>query len=180
MHCRTVIISLTGTPGTGKTTVGKLLEQRGMHTIELSDLIKERNLYDSFDAERNSYDVDPEVLDEAISAMKITDDCVLIGHLSHYLTCDKIIVLRCKPSILAKRLNSRGWKESKVKENIEAEALDVILIEAVETDREVSEIDTSNLSAEEVCDATIKIKAGETANYVPGNIDWSEEVLEWY
>ena len=102
-----MIISLTGTPGTGKTTVGKLLQQRGIRTIELGDLVKEKKLYDSFDSERGSYDVDPDVLDDAVSAMNITEDCVLIGHLAHFVSCDRIIVLRCSPEVLADRLKSR-------------------------------------------------------------------------
>ena len=175
-----MIISLTGTPGTGKTTVGKLLQQGGIRTIELGDLVKEKKLYDSFDSERGSYDVDPDVLDDAVSAMNITEDCVLIGHLAHFVSCDRIIVLRCSPEVLADRLKSRGWKESKVRENVEAEALDVILIEATETETEVSEINTTEMSAEEVCDAVLRIKSGDTSNYAPGNIDWSEEVLKWY
>lgn len=180
MHCAIVIISLTGTPGTGKTTVGKLLQQKGMKIIELGDLVKEKRLYDSFDSERDSYDVDPDVLDDAISAMNISEDCVLIGHMAHCVSCDKIIVLRCSPSVLADRLKSRGWKESKVKENIEAEALDVILVEATETETEVSEINTTEMSAEEVCDAILRIKSGDVSDYAPGSIDWSEEVLKWY
>ena len=63
---------------------------------------------------------------------------------------------------------------------MEAEALDVILIEATETETEVSEINTTEMSAEEVCDAVLRIKSGDTSNYAPGSIDWSEEVLKWY
>lgn len=175
-----MIVSLTGTPGTGKTTVGKLLEKQGIHTIELGDLIKEKKLYVSFDAERDSYDVDPEILENEIKSMKISDDCILIGHLSHLISSDMIIVLRCRPAILHERLKLRNWKESKIRENLEAEALDVILVESTETDAEVFEINTTEMTAEEVSEAVLKIMSGDVADYALGNIDWSEEVLEWY
>ncbi len=64
-------------------------------------------------------------------------------------------------------------------ENAEAEALDVILVESVETGREVYEIDTTAISAEAAADAVVMILAGEKEKYAIGNIDWSEEALNW-
>jgi broad-specificity NMP kinase len=66
-----------------------------------------------------------------------------------------------------------------VAENAEAEALDVILVESVETGREVYEIDTTGISPEETADAVFEILAGEKKKYAIGNIDWSEEALDW-
>ena len=90
-----------------------------------------------------------------------------------------VIVLRCRPSVLAKRLKARGYPDRKVAENAEAEALDVILVESVETGREVYEIDTTNITPEEAADAVMSILAGEKEKYAIGNIDWSEEALDW-
>ena len=44
-----------------------------------------------------------------------------------------MIVLRCHPDRLRERLGERGADEAKIDENAEAEALDVILSEAVES-----------------------------------------------
>jgi len=50
-----MLIGLTGTPGTGKTSVSKLLEtRRGWKVIYLNDLIKEEHLYSEVDEERDS------------------------------------------------------------------------------------------------------------------------------
>jgi len=74
----------------------------------------------------------------------------------------------------------RGWADAKVRENMEAEALDVILVEAVESERETVEIDTTEMSKDQVADAVEDVLAGEREKYAVGNIDWSQEVLGWY
>lgn len=181
-HCPAsiVIVSITGTPGTGKSSVGGTLASRGHQIIELGDFVKEHGLYDSYDAARGSYNVDPEVLDAALRGHLPEGIVFLIGHLAHLVTCDLIVVLRCRPSVLAKRLESRGWSAAKVRENAGAEALDVILVESVETSAAVAEIDTTAIPLEEVADAVEQVLAGEKEKYAVGNVDWSAEVLEWF
>lgn len=124
--------------------------------------------------------MDISALDKAISEDQGLKDAILVGHLSHHLTVDLIVVLRCRPSVLAIRLGERGYSQDKVKENVEAEALDVILIEAVETDRPVLEVDTTTKEVPEVVAAMEDILAGEREKYAIGHIDWSEEVLGWF
>lgn len=173
-------IALSGTPGTGKTSVGKALAVRGHAVFEVNDLAKERGLLGRLDRRRSTREVDVEALDRALEEWRPSHRVILVGHLSHLMTVDLIIVLRCRPSIVAERLRARGYSEGKVRENAEAEALDVILVEAVETGREVREIDTSSISAEDTADAFEEILAGEKEKYAVGHIDWSEEVLGWF
>jgi adenylate kinase len=172
-------LALTGTPGTGKSTIARILATRGLSIIELGDLAKEKDLLEEFDLDRDTYEVDVERLDRAIGETEEGGTTVLVGHLSHLVTCDMIIVLRCRPSVLAARLRARGYPETKVAENAEAEALDVILVESVETGREVYEVDTTNITEEEAADAVVSILAGEKEKYAIGKIDWSEEALDW-
>jgi adenylate kinase len=172
-------LALTGTPGTGKSTVARILASRGLRIIELGDLAKEKDLLEEFDRDRGTYEVDVEKLDRAIGEAVNGGTTVLVGHLSHLVTSDMIIVLRCPPSVLAARLRARGYSERKVAENAQAEALDVILVESVETGREVYEVDTTNITEQEAADAVISILAGENEKYAVGNIDWSEEALDW-
>ncbi|HEY3421052.1 MAG TPA: adenylate kinase family protein [Methanomassiliicoccales archaeon] len=174
-----VKLALTGTPGTGKSTVAKILASRGLKIIELGDLAKEKKLLERFDRKGGTYEVDVKKLDLAAGEIGATGTTILVGHLSHLIASDLIIILRCRPSVLAERLRSRGYPERKVAENAEAEALDVILVESVETGREVYEIDTTIISPEETADAIMKILAGEKEKYAIGNIDWSEEALDW-
>jgi adenylate kinase len=150
-----------------------------MKVTELGDLAKEKNLLGKLDRRRGTYEVDVEKLDLAVAETEAGQTTILVGHLSHLITSDMVIVLRCRPSVLAARLRSRGYPEQKVAENAEAEALDVILVESVETGREVYEIDTTGISPEETADAILEILAGEKEKYAIGNIDWSEEALDW-
>ncbi len=175
-----MIVSITGTPGTGKSSAGGVLAARGHKVIELGDLIREHRLYDGLDEERGSLEVDPDLLAERLPALLPSGDVILVGHLSHLVPADLIVVLRCRPSVLVKRLGSRGWPGPKVQENMEAEALDVILIESVESERETVEIDTTAMTTAQVADAVEEILAGEREKYAVGNIDWSQEVLGWY
>jgi adenylate kinase len=174
-----VKLALTGTPGTGKTTVATILASKGLKVVELGELAKQQKLLEKLDRKRGTYEVDVEKLDRAVSGMDADPTTVLVGHLSHLVTSDMVIVLRCRPSVLAARLKARGYPERKVAENAEAEALDVILVESVETGRDVFEIDTTNISAEEAAGAVLSILAGEKEKYAIGNIDWSEEALDW-
>lgn len=175
-----VLIALSGTPGVGKSTVATTLSEKGLVVVELSRVIKEKNLMGAFDEARGTYEVDVDRLDIEISEFHSGDPLILVGHLSHLLSVELIIILRCSPSLLKERLSGRGWGESKVHENMEAEACDVILIEALDSGVEVCEIDTTDLSPLAVVDAVEEILQGEREKYAPGNIDWSEEVLGWF
>jgi len=82
--------------------------------------------------------------------------------------------------VLEARLKSRGWGDAKVRENMEAEAVDVILVEAVDGDADVAEVDATEMTPEEVADAVEAIMAGERERYAVGGVDWSDEVMSWY
>jgi adenylate kinase len=174
-----VKLSLTGTPGTGKSTVAKILASKGLKVIELGDLAKDKGLLEKLDRKRGTYEVDVKRLDKAVGELDSEPTTILVGHLSHLVSTDIVVVLRCRPSVLASRLKARGYPDRKVAENAGAEALDVILVESVETGREVFEVDTTGITSEEAAEAVMSILAGEKEKYAIGNIDWSEEALDW-
>ena len=45
------------------------------------------------------------------------------GHLSHNLPVDAVVLLRCEPEIIRRRLNERGYPKLKVEANVEWELL---------------------------------------------------------
>jgi adenylate kinase len=176
----TMRIALTGTPGAGKSSVGAILRAHGLTVIEVSDIASEAGLLHERDESRGSFEVDLDELEYATDRRLADVDAILVGHLSHLVRHDLCIVLRCSPSVLRSRLEGRGWSASKVNENVEAEALDSILVEALEEEGPVLEVDTSKKGPAEVADAVMEILAGKTEKYQPGHIDWSGEVLQWY
>lgn len=175
-----MIVAVSGTPGTGKSTLAETLGRKGHRVVDVGDFAKEMGIVSGRDAKRRSLEVDVEELDLALRKELPSGAVFLVGHLSHLLTVDLIIVLRCNPSVLRDRLKKRRWSARKIQENIEAEACDVILIEALERSKDVCEIDTTDLSLEEVAAAVDDILAGKREKYAFGNIDWSMEVLSWY
>jgi adenylate kinase len=90
------------------------------------------------------------------------------------------IVLRCRPSVLRARLETRGWSPAKVRENVESEAIDGILQEAVGRLPFVFEIDTTDATPSETAEVILAILQGETKGHEPGSVDWTSEVLSWY
>jgi adenylate kinase len=169
-------IAVTGTPGVGKTTA--CFKVKGVRVVQVNELVDELGLASGYDRKRKTKEVDVAKLARAVSVLG--EDILLEGHLSHLLKPDLAIVLRCSPKVLRRRLKKKGWPDQKVRENVEAEAVDVVLIEAIENVPEVCEIDTTDMKHAEVARAIESIIAGEREKYRVGNVDWSEEVLSWF
>ena len=173
-------IFLTGTPGVGKTTVSKLLAKKlSAKVININELVKEKSLYIGLDEKRNSVIVDLKKLCKEIN--KIASDkniWIVEGHLSHLChSADFVIVLRLHPSHLKKRLEKRGYNKSKIMENVEAEALGVCTHEALSIHGDkVHEIDTTNLSPNDVCNLIVEIINGKKI-FKPGKIDFLEDFV---
>jgi len=162
-------IALTGTPGTGKTTVAALLPYR---VVDINALVK-AGMNFGIDPERGCLDADMDALAKHLAKLDSDDTTILEGHFSHHFA-DWSIVLRLSPSVLGPRLEARGYSVQKKRENLEAEALDVILVEAVELCGRVDEIDTTEKSPQEVAELVARIIQGKL-NLAPGQADWLYE-----
>jgi len=173
-----VLVALTGTPGTGKSSVAAELERRGYFIVHLDRLAEERKLVTGYDAVRGTKEVDVEALDREVRVQAKVG--FLVSHYSHLLSVNLATVLRCHPRVLADRLRARGWPEAKVRENVEAEAIDAITQEAAGRLPFVYEIDTTSATPEAVAGVVLEILQGKVAGREPGHVDWSDEVLSWY
>ena len=75
------------------------------------------------------------------------------------------------------RLKKREWPDSKIQENVEAEALDLCTFESVEIHGDkVHEVDTSDLDVDDVSEIIIQILNGNK-QLPPGKINFLEELF---
>ncbi|MCX6673522.1 MAG: adenylate kinase family protein [Methanothrix sp.] len=162
-------IALTGTPGTGKTTVAGLLPYQ---VIDINALVKAGMNFGK-DPERGCLEADMGALAEHLAKLDCDDTIILEGHFSHHFA-DWSIVLRLAPFVLKSRLEARGYSAQKIRENLEAEALDVILVEAVELCAQVDEINTTGKRSQEVAEQVARIIQGKL-RLSPGQVDWMND-----
>ncbi|CAD5113625.1 DgyrCDS2788 [Dimorphilus gyrociliatus] len=135
-------IMITGTPGTGKSTLGRELADRtGLKYINVGELAKENNFFDGFDQ-----DLVCPVIDEDRVIDEMEEDMNDGGVVVDYHGCDffpkrwfdLVIVLRTDNTKLYERLEKRGYKGKKLRENIECEIFGTLLEEAQEAyDRQI-------------------------------------------
>ncbi|KAL3489461.1 DUF1671-domain-containing protein [Aspergillus germanicus] len=125
------------TPGVGKTVhCEQLAQDTGLRHLSINQIAKDRGCYDTYDEELKTWIVDEDKLLDAIE-----DEVLQGGFLIDWHACDLfpkswidlVVVLRCpSTSVHYDRLSSRGYHETKLQENLDAEIFAVLLEEARE------------------------------------------------
>jgi len=138
--------ALSGTPGTGKSSVARALPP-ALLGVELADLSYG---FGGRAAGRFVTEVDLPALARFVRRARPSGPVVLAGHLAHRLPVRGIAVLRCHPARLARRLRARPLSDDARRDNVVCEAIDLLAAEARGTGRPVVEIDTTDLRPEEV------------------------------
>jgi len=150
-----ILCYLTGTPGTGKSTVANILADR-VHAsvIEINDLIIKEGHFWGYDIHRDSLIIDEGRLFVSITErVEEKENHILVGLPMDLrgLSLLSIIVLRCDIATLRRRLVPRGYSSEKVEENIQSEIMGIILDQMVSwfPNTPILEIDTTYRSPEE-------------------------------
>lgn len=148
-------ILITGTPGTGKSTMAQALvaQAPALRLIEVSQLVKDKQLHDGWDEEYQTY-----ILDEDRLLDELEDELEAGGVVVEYHAAelfperwfDLVLVLRCDNTVLYGRLESRSYPEKKLRENVEAEIMQVILDEARESYAEEIVVELPSSSIEDI------------------------------
>ncbi|MFO8050247.1 MAG: adenylate kinase family protein [Thermoplasmatota archaeon] len=188
-----MIISLCGTPGVGKTTVAKMLSKQGWAVIDLKEFLSSSGLF-KVDRVTGELIVDVDIARDHLKD-ELTDlksDIIIEGHLSYLAPWDLCIVMRLHPAEVKERLSERDYPTSKLEENVEAEVVGTILVEAVREgdenrERSVLELDCKGLDEEQCCEKVSHLircsqakRLNELRQYSPGSVDWLEVMDEWY
>jgi adenylate kinase len=171
---------VTGTPGVGKTDISKRLAVKlhALH-VDLGELVKKEKITNGYDENRQTFITDTSKLAARVQQVIAgTRKAVVIdGHYGTDVTpkdqLTRVFVLRCHPGQLRQRMEEKGFRGAKVKENLVAEILDVCLYEAIESagSEKVCELDTTDKTPDAVVTEImplIKTKRGCSI----GIVDW--------
>ncbi|XP_036592849.1 adenylate kinase isoenzyme 6-like [Trichosurus vulpecula] len=128
-------ILFMGTPGVGKTTLGKELASRtGLTYTNVGDLAQEGQLYDGFEEEYEC-----PILDEDRVVHDLENKMKEGGVIVDYHGCDFfpelwfhiVFVLQIDNSVLYTRLEKRGYSVKKLQDNIQCEIFQILYEEAM-------------------------------------------------
>jgi adenylate kinase len=147
---KTIIV--TGSVGTGKTTVAKVISRKlNYKYIDVNKTILDNDISEGYDKKRKTKIIDIKKLNtyliNEIKKSKNNSGIIIDSHLSHYLPkkyVDLCIVTKCNLKILEKRLKKRRYSKDKIRENLDAEIFDICLEEAKQKKHKIKIIDTSN------------------------------------
>ena len=149
------VITITGSVGTGKTTIAKKLSKKlNYKYIDINKLITENKLSSGYDKKKKCKIIDTKKLNKFLvkniinnkEFIKKNKGIIIDSHLSHYLPKKYVnlcIVTKCDLKELSKRLNKRKYSKNKIKENIECEIFDICYNEAKDFRHKTIVINTS-------------------------------------
>jgi adenylate kinase len=181
MAKKTIIIS--GTPGSGKTTIAKLLAKKTKaKLIDINKFAINKKLIVGFDKKFKSKIIDIKKLSKYLQKeIRKIKQVILEGHLGCELKlkADYVIILRLNPKKLFERLKKRNYSKLKIKENLMAEALDYCTILAQKNFKKskIIEIDCTNKNAKDISDLIYRIVFLDK-KYKIKKISWIEQIEE--
>ncbi len=162
---------ITGVPGSGKTALARALARKlGVEYVDLNKIAKKCAKLGKTD---KGIEIDLMKLEKILKKMlKGKKSFVLEGHLACEIKipCDLVVIMRCNPLVLMKRLWRRGYPKWKVIDNALAEAQDYFVFKTEKNYRNFIEVNaTKKLSIAALLDA-VKRRKGFKA-------DWNKELF---
>lgn len=174
------VILVTGTPAVGKTTLAKkLAAQLNGYYVNLTELAEKEHLALSEDKERETTVIDEAKMRRKLRSLisKADGSVVVDGHYAAAVTSKTLVthvfVLRRHPAELRGFMQKRGYNPAKQSENLEAEILDVCLVEAMRKQEKarVCELNVTGKPAEEVLHEVLAVLDGKKLCF-SGFVDW--------
>jgi adenylate kinase len=160
--------ALTGTPGTGKSSVAAYLPS-DWKPVEVAEIA--RALGAARPSPFGGTVVDLERMRRRFPAPDGSVQ-VVVGHLAHLLPIRDVFLLRCHPTELERRLlASRHGSRRERFENVVVEAIDVILVEARARHRRVWEVDTTGRTPRSIAATIVRLVRGH-ARPRSGRVNW--------
>jgi adenylate kinase len=134
-----MIIGISGSVGSGKTTIGKKLSKiLNYDFVPLNEKVKEYKIKDVNDLQTFDFDFDKfyeKFEDELKIFIKKNKNTIFEGHFAHFIDkkyVDLLFIISKDLSKLKEEYKKRNYNEKKIKENLEVEALNLCFFEAIE------------------------------------------------
>ena len=170
-------LAISGTPGTGKTSLCRVLKERGYRVEQLASIAEANDSLGEV-GEDGAAEVDIHKLADEWSP-SFEGISFVDGHLAHFLEVEGIVVLRAKPQTITERLGERGYSSAKVQANAEWELLNGIWSELLEFEivAPVLELVSEENSPEELADKVLEwIESGLESDSIEQasakSVDW--------
>ncbi len=177
------IVVVIGVPGSGKTTIAKKLALNiGCSYLNVGSLARERGYVLGIDKKRDSLILNEDLIADEIRRLAC-EKCLVIETIDPNAIPRElvraVIVVRCRPSVLLERLKLRKYSLSKIRENIEYEAIDGSVYDAllITSKERIIEVDGCDKELEDEIEVILDFLRGKIAGKV-GKFDWSTDFME--
>jgi len=179
------IIIVIGTPGVGKTVIGKLLAKKtGFTFLSLGDIVRRNRLHKGFDRRAGSYIINERAVEKTLQEYfedhrekGIVFETHFVSSIIHKTRGLVAVVLRLDPVVLATRLGARNWPKRKIWENVEAEIIDLSLYDALQVlgKARVYEINATGKSPGNIVREVLKTLSKKEGWSVNSTSNWLEK-----
>jgi len=131
-------ILITGTPGTGKSTLCQKLQEKrpNLKWINVGEFAKANQCLGDWDSQYECYDIDEDKLIDDLEDTMAEGNILIEHHVTDIFPerwFDAVFVLRTDNTQIFDRLKTRNYNQKKLEDNVQCEIFQTILDEARES-----------------------------------------------
>lgn len=155
-------VLITGTPGTGKSTVAsEIALELGLRHVDVGQFARERDLVEMYDNKLDCHVLHEDAVLDALEPI-MTDGAVILDHHSSDWFPERwiqaVVILRTDTAVLYDRLEAREYSATKLGHNVQAEIMQVVRDEAVASYPRAERLEVINNKWEDKDNIVVQVK----------------------